>query len=247
MAIRLLRGPSGADAVLDLAIGPALLANMVTAGGAEWLRVYRPRPTVAFTARDRLLPGFGAAVEAARDHGFTPVRRSSGGRAAAYSGQALCLDHVGRERTELADITGRFAAFAALLAGCLIGLGVDARVGEVDGEYCPGEFSVNGAGRIKLVGTAQRMTRRCWLFSTVIVVSDTAAVRAVLTDVYAALELSWNPQTAGAVTDLVPGITLDEVESAVLDAYRTLDSLIETDWPAEVLVDGEHRGQDHRL
>jgi hypothetical protein len=50
-------------------------------------------------------------------------------------------------------------------------------------------------------------------------VRDGASVRAVLADVYHALELDWDPATAGAVEDEVPGVTVDVVERAVLDAY----------------------------
>ena len=36
-------------------------------------------------------------------------------------------------------------------------LGLDARLGELAGEYCPGEFSVNLAGRSKVMGVGQRV------------------------------------------------------------------------------------------
>jgi hypothetical protein len=44
-------------------------------------------------------------------------------------------------------------------------------------------------------------------------------VRVVLADVYHALELKWDESTAGAVEDEVPGVTVDDVERAVLAAY----------------------------
>ena len=95
-------------------------------------------------------------------------------------------------------------------------------MGEIPGEYCPGEFSVYGsgpAGRIKLVGTAQRVVSGAWLFSSVIVVENSAPIRSVLTGTYAALGLDWDPATAGAAQDLVPDVTVDDVEDAVLAAY----------------------------
>ena len=67
--------------------------------------------------------------------------------------------------------------FGELLAGALRQLGVPAGVGEVPGEYCPGEFSVHDGGGRKLVGTAQRLVPGGWLFSSMIVVTDAAAVR----------------------------------------------------------------------
>ena len=50
-------------------------------------------------------------------------------------------------------------------------------------------------------------------------VGDGPGVRAVLRDVYAALELEWDDATAGAVDEEVPGVTLDDVERAVIAAY----------------------------
>jgi hypothetical protein len=41
----------------------------------------------------------------------------------------------------------------------------------------------------------------------------------VLRDVYAALELEYNDATAGAVDEEVAGVTVDDVERAVLAAY----------------------------
>jgi hypothetical protein len=64
-----------------------------------------------------------------------------------------------------------------------------------------------------------------WLFSSVIVVEDSAPIRAVLTDSYAALGLDWDPATAGAVNDLVPGLDVPAIEDAVLATYARHASL----------------------
>ena len=93
------------------------------------------------------------------------------------------------------------------------------------GEYCPGAYSVNARGRVKLVGTAQRLVRGAALLGASIVVRDGAGVRAVLRDVYAALGLEWDDATAGALDEEVPGVTLDAVEQAVLAAYDAPEAL----------------------
>ncbi len=92
-------------------------------------------------------------------------------------------------------------------------------MGEVPGEYCPGAYSVNARGSVKLIGTAQRLVRGGALLGASIVVGDGPGVRAVLRDVYAALELEWDDATAGSVDDEVAGVTVDEVERAVIAAY----------------------------
>ena len=86
-------------------------------------------------------------------------------------------------------------------------LGVDARVGEVPGEYCPGAFSVNARGRTKLAGVGQRLISGAAHLGGVVVVRDSAGVRDVLIPVYEALGLEWDPETTGSVEDEVPGVT----------------------------------------
>lgn len=216
----------GRDPLLDSALGPALLSQVAASGDPELLRLYRPRPTLAFSGRDCATPGIAAAAAAARSAGFTPIRRGPGGRAAAYHRGALCLDHLGPDPDGIANIRPRFAAFGELLVGALRDLGVDARLGPVPGEYCPGEFSINDGHGHKLVGTAQRLVRGAWLFGTVILVADPEPVRGVLIEVYDALGLDWNPDTVGAVQSTVPGSGVAEVAAAVLHAYRQWATLL---------------------
>src|SRR5215211_7107640 len=192
------------DPALDVAVGHALLRTAARGAVGPTLRVYRPGPTVAFGRLDTLAPGFGAAVAAARAHGFAPVLRQPGGHAAAYDAGSLCLDQVRPEAEALPALQARFAQAAELLAGALRSVGVDARVGEVAGEYCPGQWTVNAGGRVKLAGTAQRLVRGASLLGVVIVVRGGARVRAVLEDVNAALGLEWDPATTGAAEDGVP-------------------------------------------
>lgn len=234
----------GERAAAELARAIELLDEVKRGVRGGTLRLYRPRPTLAFGQRDTRLPGFEAAREASLAHGFEPVVRRAGGRAAAYHEGTLIVDHIEPAREAMVGHRHRFEVFGELYAQVLRTLGVDARVGEIPGEYCPGEFSVHGVppgvvhaslppgaegttagGRLKLVGTAQRVVAGAWLFSSVFVVSDAEPVRAVLTDVYRALELPFDPATAGAADDLVPGLTVGAVEEALLAMYRTRDAL----------------------
>lgn len=223
--------PASDGAAADLHRGIVLLREVAAGTRPSTLRVYRPSPTVAFGQRDARLPGFPDAARAATEQGFAPVVRRAGGRAAAYHQGCLVVDHIEPARDGVAGTRSRFAAFGEVFAGILAGVGVDAHVGEVPGEYCPGEFSVHGrrdgVPAVKLVGTAQRVIAGAWLFSSVVVVQDADPLRAVLTDVYAALGLAWEPATAGAAEDLVPGLTVDDVERALLAAYAGLVRLEE--------------------
>ncbi len=104
---------------------------------------------------------------------------------------------------------------ADLIAAALRGLGVDARVGEVPGEYCPGAYSVNARGAVKLSGIGQRMIRGGAHMGGVVVASGGREVARALEPVYEALELEWDPSTSGDVSEEV-GREVDpgEIEEA---------------------------------
>jgi lipoate-protein ligase A len=221
------------DAAAQLGRAAELLDEVKRGLRGPTLRLYRPRPTMAFGQRDTRLPGFEAARVASLARGFEPVVRKAGGRAAAYHEGTLIVDHIEPAAEAMVGHRHRFEVFGELYAGVLRRLGVDARVGEIPGEYCPGEYSVHGvpgersaaAAPVKLVGTAQRVVAGAWLFSSVFVVSDAAPVRAVLTDVYRALGLPFDPGTAGAADDLVPGLAVDDVERSLLTMYAEQEAL----------------------
>lgn len=200
------------------------------------LRIYRPQPTAVFGARDRFLPGFPAAIEAAREHGFTPALRTLGGRVAVYHSDSLIIDHLEPSDDLLGGTQARFAQFADFYTQALINAGADARVGEIPGEYCPGEFSVNVAGRIKAIGTAQRVTKSAWLFSSSVIVADPDPIRTALTDIEAALGVEWDPATGGAISETAPSITTELVEQAFIDQYRTQWDLVPGNVSADELM-----------
>jgi octanoyl-[GcvH]:protein N-octanoyltransferase len=220
MKVDLLEGPAGDDPALDVALPHAVLDLLAGRHRPRpVIRVYRPHPTVAFGRRDVFLDGFARAVAAARRHGFAPVIRGAGGRAAAYHEGCLIFDEVMPAEQSIGGIRERFALDAQRQAAALRSLGVDARVGEVAGEYCPGEFSVNARGRVKLIGAAERIVRGAWLHSSVAVVESAGPIREVLVDVYGALGLEWDPDTTGAVGNEAPAVGLDDVRRALLDQY----------------------------
>ncbi len=231
--LTVVRQEASLGAARDLEFGLELLARAKTGDIGPTLRLYRPAPTVAFGQRDTRLPGFDAAMQACRDNGFEPLVRRAGGRAAAYHQGTLVVDHIEPERDAVAGSKARFSHFGELFAAALRRAGVQAAVGEIPGEYCPGEYSVHGTDpvdetrKVKLVGTAQRVVAGGWLFSSVIVVENSAPIRRVLTDSYAALGLAWDPATAGAADDLVPGVDVDAVEAALLATYAGHATLAE--------------------
>jgi len=206
-------------------VGPSLsrvlLAQVAAGERPATVRLSRPGRVVAYGRRDTKSPGYPDAVKAASQLDFSGMERLTGGRAAAYTEGALSLtltipDPDPGERTN-----SRFEEAAGIARNALETLGIDARIGEVPGEYCPGDFSINARGQIKLAGIGQRMVKGAAHVGFVIVVKDSALTREVLDPVYAALGLEWNPETVGAIEDEVAGVTLEMVESALLSELET--------------------------
>ncbi len=226
--LSLLEENAGGDAARDLDRHVDLLRHVGRGARGPLLRLYVPNPTLAFGRRDARLDGFDAAWETAASAGFTPVIRSAGGRATAYHQGTLIVDQIQPDPEPMLTHQQRFAMFGDLFADALRTVGVDARVGEIPGEYCPGEFSVHGVGadgvRVKLVGTAQRVVAGAWLFSSVVVVNDAAPLRSVTAQVYQDLGMELDPATVGAVEDVTSprpsAVSVADVAGAVVATWE---------------------------
>jgi octanoyl-[GcvH]:protein N-octanoyltransferase len=234
------------DPALDMAVSHALLRHASSGVGGPALRVFRPAPMVAFGRRDANRPGFPEAVAACRSADFMPVVRAAGGRAVACTSAALVIDHIQPDEGALRGVDARFEDFGVMFAGALGSFGIDARVGEVPGEYCPGAHSINARGLVKLVGTAQRMVRGAWLFSSVVMVDDADAVRPLLAEVYDALGLAFDPGSVGSVRSESPAATIEEVERRLVTAYGDRYPLIPGELSTEIMHEGAELAADHR-
>jgi lipoate-protein ligase A len=218
------------DPALDAAVSRATLDRVAAGELPETLRLARPGRVVAFAKRDVLAPGYAEAVAAARGAGFGSVTRLAGGRAAVFHEGTLELAHAVPDPDPRPRIHERFEAEASLIAEALQSLGVDARVGEVPGEYCPGRWSVNAGGTRKLAGIGQRVIHGGAHVGTVVVVEDAESIRRVLEPVYAALELDWDPDTVGAVNR-----PWQAAHDALLAAYATRYELVPSSLDPETL------------
>jgi lipoate-protein ligase A len=125
---------------------------------------------------------------------------------------------------------------ADLIADTLRGLGVDARVGEVPGEYCPGAYSVNARGATKLAGIGQRMIRGGAHMGGVVVASGCREVARVLEPVYRALELEWDPATSGSVAEeLGREVDVGELEEALIAELAKRYELVDAELDEETV------------
>ncbi len=202
--MRLIETAFAEDGYLDTGVSAALMRQVVRGELAPTARLHRTGPILAFGRLDKLHPGYPRAVELAREAGYQPVERIAGGRAAVFHEGTISLSLAIRATGGSGAYSGtreRFEAMATTIAEALVEVGVDARVGEVPGEYCPGEFSVNARGASKLAGIGQRVIVGGAHVGAVIVVRGAERIRVALEPIYEALELDWQPETTGSVAE----------------------------------------------
>jgi len=229
--LRLIRRSFPEDPELSTAISRAILTRVASGDLAPTLRLHRPGREEAFGRQDVSSPGYPAAREATIESGFAAVERLAGGRAAVFHEGTIAIARSYADPQPPRRTYRRFEEISGWVAGGLRRLGIEARVGEIAGEYCPGAYSVNASGRVKLAGIGQRMIRGAAHVGGVVVVSGEAPLRDVLVPVYRALDLDWRPETAGsAAGELDRPLELSEVEEALLEELTQSYELV----PAEV-------------
>jgi len=237
-AITLYREGFPARPAFDTAVSRALLEAAAAGTGPEAFRLFVPGRVLAFGARDAAHPGYPAACAAARADGFAPVERLAGGRAAVFHEGTLAFAWAIPDPEPRHSIHLRFRRLAAVVVEALASLGVDARVGEVPGEYCPGEYSVNAGGRRKLVGVGQRLVTGAAHVGGVVVVDRPDLVNRALAPVYACLGFAWDPAATGSVADTAPA-SVGQVADALVGALARGADLEEAPLPASVLERAE--------
>lgn len=199
----------------------ALVRDMLTAvadGEAGMLRMYRPQPTAAFSPRDTTLPNYSHAAETMRHMGFTPVERRAGGHLAVYDRNALVIDLVAHHPEPRDGVRERYERFAQALLSALQSLAIDARLGPVAGEYCPGAYSVSDAGRIKLAGLAQRIGRRGFHVGCVISVLPSESACTAVASAYRILGIPFLPETFGSVACAHREVAFDDLRTRLSTA-----------------------------
>ena len=230
---------------MDVAVSHSILDAVSRGEMGEVLRLHVPGPVVAFGRSDRATPGYRHAVRAAEAHGFDAVERLAGGRAAVFHPQTLAFSWAVPDPEPRKRTMTRFEITSSLMADAFRTLGVDARVGEIPGEYCPGEFSVNIAGKFKVMGVGQRVVSRAAHIGGVVVIDDALRIRDVLIPVYRALDLDWDPRTAGALADRASGVDAHDVTKAIIESFSTRFDLETGTLPDNVISAASSLISDH--
>ena len=163
---------------------------------------------VGATRQETRLSGFARATEAATKLGFPVLVRNSGGGAVAANRGSLSFSLTFPVEDLRHGLYERYAEGLDLIASALRRVGVEAERGEVEGEFCPGAYSVRSGGPrgIKHAGLAQRVTRRAARLEALLLVSETDEIGAVLERFYGLLGLPFRPGSVGDLPVDVPTV-----------------------------------------
>lgn len=230
---------------MDVAVSHATLSAVAGGEIGGVFRLHVPGSVVAFGRADRVQPGYPQAIRAARAHGFAAVERLAGGRAAVFHGSTLSFSLALPDDDPRVGIRDRFETIAGVMAKAFQILGIDARIGEIPGEYCPGSWSVNVGGRVKVMGVGQRLVRGAAHVGGVVVVDDGKSIRDVLIPVYRALHLDWDPRTSGALADRSPGLDNAKVIKAIVKTLSGVYDLEPGTLPTALLDESRTLINDH--
>jgi lipoate-protein ligase A len=218
-ALQILSGAWPEEPGVDTALSKLILDAVSDGAMPATLRLYVPGREVAFGKRDVIAPEYPAAVAAADKAGFASVQRLAGGRAAVFTEHTIAFSLAIPHEDPRTTIHERFREVSGLMVEAFAQLGVAAEIGEVPGEYCPGEFSVNHERRIKLMGVGQRLAKRAAHVGGVVAVNRTDLLLQALIPVYRALDLEWRPMTTGSLGD-VRNVSNEAVIEALKNQFR---------------------------
>jgi lipoate-protein ligase A len=208
------------EPLLDTAVSHAMLRRVAAGSVAESLRLYVPDRAMLFSSLDARRPGYARAVSLAEQAGFPSLVRLAGGQAAAFLEESIAFAWASPDPDAHLQIRQRFETVSNWIMASLCRLGLDARVGPVPGEYCPGEFSVNIGGRVKIMGVGQRVIKGGAHVGGVLTVAGTPLLRETLISIYEALDVEFQPETAGGIADFDPTLGLEDVIAAMVEVLH---------------------------
>ena len=159
---------------------------------------------VGVTRRDTFRPGFADAVRASREEGYPVLVRGAGGGATAahYGTFGFSVIRPSDATEGRRGIRDRYDEAAALALGAFARLGVRAEVGEVRDEFCPGDHSIRVGDferGMKVVGIAQRVTRRATSVGGIVLVEGEEQLAKVLERVYGTMRLPFRRESVGSL------------------------------------------------
>ena len=226
--MRLLTPPRFADPVEASGYTLTVFEEVASGRAPATVSILPSARHVGVTRRDTTRPGFREATRAANAEGYPVlVRGAGGGATAADKGTfGFSITRPG-EAERLLDHRERYDEVAAFVLAAFARLGVAAEVGEVRAEFCPGDHSlrIGGPEGMKVVGIAQRVTRRATSVGGIVLVDGHEELARVLKAVYGAMDLPFRPASVGSLRRAGYGVGVaDVVEAFAAEAEARYDA-----------------------
>jgi lipoate-protein ligase A len=209
------------DPEVGFGLQQAVLEEVAAGERSPTALIWTSSRYVGATRQETRLPGFTAATGAASKLDFPVLVRNSGGGAVAANRGSLSFSLTLPVEDLRHGLYERYAGGLDLIAAALRRVGVEAERGEVEGEFCPGAYSVRSGGAlgVKHAGLAQRVTRRAARLEALILVSQTDEIRTVLEGFYGLLGLPFRPESVGDLPVGVP-MVIRALSEEVRGRYR---------------------------
>lgn len=157
------------SSVLEAFAWEEVMCRQVGEGQLPVAHIWRHPDAFVAGLRDRRLPQAVEAMERIRSQGTAVCVRPSGGAAVPLNpgvvNVSLILPNPGRA----INIHDDFKEMASLIAESLTPWSNQARTGEIEGAFCPGDYDVS-VGGLKFCGIAQRRQAKAYIITAFIIV-----------------------------------------------------------------------------
>lgn len=157
------------SSVLEAFAWEEVMCRRVGEGQMPVAHIWRHPDAFVAGLRDRRLPQAVEAMERMRSQGTAVCVRPSGGAAVPLNpgvvNVSLILPNPGRA----INIHDDFRVMASLIAESLTPWSSQARTGEIEGAFCPGDYDVS-VGGLKFCGIAQRRQAKAYIITAFIIV-----------------------------------------------------------------------------
>ncbi len=198
----------------------AVLEEVASGERGPTALVWSSSPYVGATRPETRRMGFAGAARSAETLGFPVLVRNSGGGAVAANRGSLSFSLTVPVEDLRHGLYERYAGGVELVASALRRVGVEAEGGPVEGEFCPGAYSVRSGGwrGVKHAGLAQRVTKRAARLEALVLVEETGPVREALASFYGGLGLPFRPSCVADLPARLPDV-IDALSEEVRGRY----------------------------
>ncbi|CAI6085763.1 hypothetical protein PAECIP112173_04753 [Paenibacillus sp. JJ-100] len=157
------------SSVLDAFAWEEVMCRRVGAGHPPVAHIWRHPDAFVAGLRDRRLPRAVEAMERIRSKGIAVCVRPSGGAAVPLNPGVVNVSLILPNPEHAMNIHDDFREMASIIAESLTPWSAQAKTGEVQGAFCPGDYDVS-VGGLKFCGIAQRRQAKAYIITAFIIV-----------------------------------------------------------------------------